>query len=317
MDFDFDAAVSAPFRMQPGLRRLADGACQLTPAVQPIRDRARHLNEKLAVLRAFADDALCAVPDFDPVPALAVLSAQAAREHPSHWYDDGGRWHARALGWSVDVGGAARDESGVWPEVGDCPHRLAPSWRRAALLALAFIEDFAIVDVAAGRVPWLAVALPSAWSPREKVGRTFAEIHAPVADKRLLMAAGGALLRLACTEPRWERFVWTVTPHPRLHALPCHLDPAGWQYALDAGALPTLAWFRTERQTFVPLPDQGQALFLIQVDVRPLAAVIDSATRAARLHAAIGSMSDAVIAYRGLGAIREPLLRWLATQAAP
>ena len=30
-DFDFDAAVSAPFRMQPGLRRLPAGSAQLTP----------------------------------------------------------------------------------------------------------------------------------------------------------------------------------------------------------------------------------------------------------------------------------------------
>ena len=29
--FDFDAAVTAPFRMQPGLRKLAPGALQFTP----------------------------------------------------------------------------------------------------------------------------------------------------------------------------------------------------------------------------------------------------------------------------------------------
>jgi hypothetical protein len=184
------------------------------------------------------------------------------------------------------------------------------------LLALAFAEDFAIVDAAAGRVPWLAVALPSAWTPREKVGRTFADIHAPVADNRMLIAAGDALLRLVCSEPRWERFVWTVTPHPRLHALPRHLDPAGWQHAIDACSLPALAWFRSERQTFIPVPDREQAVFAIQVDVRPLAEIVDRPERAARLHAAIASMSDAVLAYRGLGPIREPLLRWLSTQAA-
>jgi len=31
MAFDFDAAVGAPFRMQPGLRRVAAGCQQLTP----------------------------------------------------------------------------------------------------------------------------------------------------------------------------------------------------------------------------------------------------------------------------------------------
>jgi hypothetical protein len=35
-------------------------------------------------------------------------------------------------------------------------------------------------------IPWLAVALPSHWAPEQKVGRSFAEVHAPVADNRLI-----------------------------------------------------------------------------------------------------------------------------------
>ena len=50
MSFDFDAAVQVPHRMQPGLRRLAPGAQQLTPSVVPNRGLARHLREKLVVL---------------------------------------------------------------------------------------------------------------------------------------------------------------------------------------------------------------------------------------------------------------------------
>jgi hypothetical protein len=315
MGFDFDAAVTVPFRMQPGLRRLADGALQLTPSVTPIRDRARHLNEKLAVLRAFAAEALCATPAFDPGPAIDALAAQAAAEHPEVWAVDAAGCHARALGWAVAPDASPVDEGGVWPEVGACLAALAPAWRRSALLALAFVEDFAIVDAASGCVPWIAAALPSAWSPRAKVGRRFAAIHAPVADNRLLLAAGDALLRMVCAEPRWERFVWTVTPHPRLHALPAHLDPAGWQHALDAAALPALAWFRTERQTFIPVPDAAQAVFTIAVQVQPLEQAVDSPRRARRLHDAIASMSPAVIAYRGLAPVREPLLRWLAARA--
>ena len=54
MPFDFDAAVSAPFRMQPGLRRLAPGTPQLTP----LAPGSRHQREKLAVLSAFPELAL-------------------------------------------------------------------------------------------------------------------------------------------------------------------------------------------------------------------------------------------------------------------
>ena len=42
MDFDFDR-IAVPFRMQPGLRRVAPGAAQLTPAAPG----SRHLHEKM------------------------------------------------------------------------------------------------------------------------------------------------------------------------------------------------------------------------------------------------------------------------------
>src|SRR4051812_32428877 len=50
MPFDFDAAVSAPFRVQPGLRKIASGTPQLTPA---------HID--------FTDAAAPRAPDFDDV----------------------------------------------------------------------------------------------------------------------------------------------------------------------------------------------------------------------------------------------------------
>jgi hypothetical protein len=50
--------------------------------------------------------------------------------------------------------------------------------------------------------------------------------------------------------------------------------------------------------------------------VQPLAQAIDSADKAARLHAAIASMSQAVLAYRNLVAVRTPLLRWLEMRMA-
>ena len=61
--------------------------------------------------------------------------------------------------------------------------------RRPRLLCLAFEEDFAVIDGASATIPWLAVCLPSRWAPEDKVGRHFAEVHAPVADNALLIAA--------------------------------------------------------------------------------------------------------------------------------
>ncbi|MCU0814113.1 MAG: hypothetical protein MUC32_07240, partial [Burkholderiaceae bacterium] len=174
MNFDFDHAVTAPFRMQPGLRRLATGAHQLTPAAPG----SRHQREKLAVLGAFAGQALLAAPGFDAAPALGALLAHAAREHPGHLRWDGER--ARALGVGVDAAGhVAQETPGVFghgDEVARCLRALPAAWRLAALASLAFEEDVAVVDGTRGTIPWLAVALPSHWAPEAKVGRHFAEV---------------------------------------------------------------------------------------------------------------------------------------------
>ena len=82
MPFDFDAAVSAPFRMQSGLRRIAPGSAQLTPNIAPERGTAVHLREKLAVFQAYPSQALLALDGFDATPALNALAQQAAREQP-------------------------------------------------------------------------------------------------------------------------------------------------------------------------------------------------------------------------------------------
>ena len=305
-DFDFDAAVTAPFRMQPGLRRVAPGARQLTP----LAAGSRHQREKLAVLSAFHPLALQAVPGFDALPALHALAAHAAGEHPGHFAWDGDT--ASALGVSVRAGAAAQHAAGVFglgDEVARCLRGLPPAWRLPGLLCLAFAEDFAVIDIQSGTLPWLAVALPSHWAPQDKIGRHFSAVHAPVADNMLLINATDALMRMVGGPDRWERFVWNVTSHPRLHAHPQHVDTERWPgAAFDAER----AWWRSERQTFIPLPGLSQAVFTIAVDVQPLQRAIDSPARAVRLHAALASMSPAVLAYRNLAPIHAALLHWLA-----
>ena len=73
MDFDL-ARIAVPFRMQPGLQRLAPGARQLT-ALAP---GSALWQEKKRVLDAGASR--LAVPGFDARPAIAAILAQARSE---------------------------------------------------------------------------------------------------------------------------------------------------------------------------------------------------------------------------------------------
>jgi len=309
MSFDF-AAVRAPFRMQPGLRRLAAGTAPLTPNALG----APALAEKTTVLRDRPAEALVAAPGFDAGPALQALMQQAVGDRPRCFDWDGALgFEARLLGWSVRGAEVAGDGP---RELGELLRALPAAWRLPGLLSLALAEDFAVIDGATARIPWLAVCLPSRWAPAEKVDRHFVEVHAPVADNALLVGAANHLAQLVTGTERWERFVWSISSDPRLAQHPSHGSPPGWPTVLDADALAGTAHFRSEHQTFIPIASVRQAVFTILVESRPLADVIDSAERARQLHDALASLSDAVLAYRGLADARERLLAWLDARSA-
>jgi hypothetical protein len=191
---------------------------------------------------------------------------------------------------------------------------LPPAQRLSGLLSLALHEDLAIVDGARATLPWMAVCLPSHWAPSEKVGRSFAAVHRPVADNATLIAASQHLTRLVCQPQRWERFVWNLTTHPAHDQHPARHARRPWPD--DPQAVAELAHWRTEHQTFIPLPALQQAVFTIHVNVRTMTQAIATPRQAAALHAALSTMSDAVLAYRSLGPARDGLLAWLAARAS-
>jgi hypothetical protein len=318
MTFDF-SPVAAPFRMQPGLRRVAPGAAQLTPNAPG----SRHLREKMAVIGRTPERALCEIHSLDKTPIPSSLADEAAHDGKQECAGDGERsgrvrFAAPFLGWALD-GGAPRGDGD--PAIGALLAALRPGQRAAALLSLAFAEDFALLDGASTTVPWLAVCLPSRWAPEEKVGLPFAAIHAPVADGDLVRGASASLVRLVTGEDRWERSVWTVTADPRLHHHPAHagsLWPAPPTPDAPDGRddFAAAASFRSERQTFVPIAGSGQAIFTIFVESVPLADAVTSAAAARRLHDAIASMTPAVLAYKRLDGVRDRLLAWLVAREA-
>jgi len=182
---------------------------------------------------------------------------------------------------------------------------------------LAFEEDFAVLDGASSTLPWLCVCVPSHWAPEDKLGQPFATVHAPVADNQAILAAGRQLVQLVTGGERFERFVWTVTPSGRHDQHPVRHPRAPWPGSTDPQVFAEACFLRAERQTFFPVPGvPGQTVFTIRVMLQPLPDAVRSREDARRLHDALASMSEAVLAYKGLAPARGRLLAWLAGRAA-
>jgi hypothetical protein len=181
---------------------------------------------------------------------------------------------------------------------------------------LAYEQDFAVLDGETGTLQWLCVCVPSHWAPEEKIGLPLAAVHAPVADNKLLVSASDHLVKLATSGDCWERFVWTVTPsarydqHPRRHAR----EP--WPQTHEPAEFAQKLWLRAERQTFFPVPGTRQSVFTIRVMLQPLAESVEAPQAARKLHDALATMSEAVLAYKGLAPARDPLLAWLSERIA-
>lgn len=182
---------------------------------------------------------------------------------------------------------------------------------------LAFEEDFAVLDGATTTLPWLCVCVPSHWAPEDKLGQPFGSVHAPVADNQALLAAQRQLVQLVTGGERFERFVWTITPDARHDQHPGRQRRAPWPDTPDPEAFARACFLRAERQTFFPVTAKpGQAVFTIRVMLQPLADAVRAPAQARRLHDALASMSEAVLAYKSLAPARDRLFAWLAARAA-
>lgn len=273
--------VTSPFRMRPGLSKLGAMAEQ-APDQMPdlfLRDAqaAAYADHKRAVLNAVPARGL--MGEAEPAVLRAIADAYAA-------------------------------QTGV---------ALAPE---ARALAEGLQEDFVILHDEAGadgdmmRTRCLSVCFPSNWNPAEKLGLDFSAIHAPVADNALLQAGGRGIVDMAFRQARMLRHVWLLTPNGDLAQHP-ETRRTRWEDAVaqaDAAGerLIDRVFFRVERQTTLPLPALRRGVFFIRILVAPLTGVLAVAPgRVAELAEALRSMSDAVVAYRGMGAVRERLVREL------
>lgn len=234
--------------------------------------------------------------------------------------DSGGvvTWDGRTmrndlLGWQarLDLRGGAVD---------DLRHHDAP---HAALIrdvhpvnALDFLglnaqEDLAVV----ARGPhgdWLAathILMPQHWDPRDKLGRDFVAVHAPVAGSEPMNATAPRLVDTVVTRGPFVRFAWGLSMGDRLDHHPAAPPDADRHDGTRFD--PARAFLRVERQTLTGFPEAGGALFTIRPYTYPLAQAVADPAHAQALAAALRSMTPAQVRYKGLNTLLPDVLAWL------
>jgi dimethylamine monooxygenase subunit A len=196
------------------------------------------------------------------------------------------------------------------------------SFVAAQTTALQLQEDFVILkhENETLRTEYLSVCFPSRWDPREKLGLDFSQIHAPVADNQMLLAAAPNIMTMAFMKQPMMRHVWLIVPSASLDQHPEQNDYSWSETLKDMSPLLPRLFFRVERQTTWPLPQLSRAVFFIRVMMSPLIDVLrlppagrpesveGSPPRARALHDALASMTPAIVEYRGMTAAMPRLL---------
>jgi dimethylamine monooxygenase subunit A len=161
---------------------------------------------------------------------------------------------------------------------------------------------------------WLAaihLCAPNHWSPADKIGMPFSRVHQPVPDMENTIKRYPIMLKSIVERGGpYTRFAWGISTDTRLnhHPLaPVGIDASEW-HGRKASA--EVEYFiRTERQNLIGLPGVGAFIFTIRTYFYPFAEL--EAHEKAALSSAIGSMSEATLAYKGLDDKKEYLIQLL------
>jgi hypothetical protein len=177
-------------------------------------------------------------------------------------------------------------------------------------LACQLQEDLAVLstDESTERhwISALHICFPNGWDPREKIGRTFAEVHAPVAGMDEMNRRGDefATMMTRAVQPL-VRWAWGVTFDNQLDH-----HPARPRTSFDPGN--PGGFLRVERQTVAGFPARGAALFTIRTYLYDMSSIRSRPELREPLLAALRYMPANSLRYKGLSGDCDALIAWLA-----
>jgi dimethylamine monooxygenase subunit A len=153
-------------------------------------------------------------------------------------------------------------------------------------------EDIAVVRWTPERGEWnaaLHITAPSHWAPEDKIGKGYADTHAPVPGMERQRNNAPTLTQIMRTKGPFVRFTWGISFSD---AINCH--PKLPKTEFDSNNL----FIRAERQTLWPLPEFDTFLFAIRLYLYPIASL--SHLELDALQNALDSMTPASRVYKGI-----------------
>ena len=160
-------------------------------------------------------------------------------------------------------------------------------------LGLAIEDDIVIMHN--GKLEACFVAFPSSWNAGEKMGKTLAELHEPIADNEALLRASDGIMRAMTSGQSFHRYTWGISSLDGYSNHPLYEKP-------EFNSLDDLT-FRVEHERTMTVTEKTTAVFLIHVDIYPLKEVLK--TDFGLIKGAIDSMSASVLEYKNLIKVKE------------
>ena len=166
-------------------------------------------------------------------------------------------------------------------------------------LGLAIEDDVVIMHK--GKLEACFVAFPSSWNAGDKVGKSLAELHEPIADNEALLRASDGIMRAMTSGQSYHRYTWGISSLNGYSNHPLYEKP-------EFDSLDNLT-FRVEHERTMTVTEGTTAVFLIHVDTYPLKEVLK--TDFGLIKEAIDSMTDSVLEYKNLFKVKELMNEYL------
>lgn len=174
-------------------------------------------------------------------------------------------------------------------------------------------EDVAVIQMEGDR-DWLAaihLCSPNHWDPRTKIGRPFNEIHLPVPHIERTVKNYQVMLKMIIEKEPFMRFAWGIATDDRLNhhpETPKGINADEWRGRRMADSN-TEFFVRTERQSLIGLKAVNAFIFTIRTYFYKVSELNGDEKRA--LAAAVQSMSNESLEYKGMLLLKDALLRQL------